>query len=713
MADEEEEIQHDDHQQEEEEWQEEVQETPKKHSKSPSSDFFHEEDSEGSNHNDDDDDDDEDSCHVAVEIEPTASITTTTHKKKPSKKQVGEDPADTPAMMEEDEEEEDEEEVKRQVERHRAAFYADTTAFIPAERDHQRCTQMPDEYWNKCVNILQKWVAKPKTWEEKKFKQGHQKLGHKVINKFALKKVPGPNGQTMVELHRTDTTKNRGSLAVPNSKIFDIIRECHQVEHEKGYPMYLQLKKTYYNITARQCEVYVKLCNACKRKKTKHATLKEEEEEDEKPKHSGQFRDRFDVGFIDMRNHVQTNYHGIVMRWILTCRDDFSGFVWLRAMGNNSAADVAHELTVLFGDVGYPLIIHIDNGQDVTAKSVLDIVKQHLPDIKTVPCNPSNQGTVENIYEGVREILGRMERQERNKGNVPNWTLLIPRVEATMNSLPQSHHKVSASEAVYGKIFRLPCRQVLPDGGDMVNQHLSIESSPGLDAVAEIIEGDEALPDDDATDGKEGEHKFHSICKKLELAKKADDSMEMLAPAEVDSDIDWTPTKKRKREDSLNQLAMEDLDVVDGNKKPAATPDVGRPATSMKQNGKEKKDADPVTIRLTTNTSSLDEQDRNSTSMAKETSVVREDKKETDPGTMRLATSNSSKDEEDRNSTSLAKQITVVRDEKKETDTVTIRLANNTSSQKEEDRKPSSSAKEISVVLKRTNSGVSRLEITF
>ena len=253
----------------------------------------------------------------------------------PTKVPTKDDHPGTPAKIQEE----------RQVARHRNAFNADFSAFIPDHMSHDRSTQMSDDHWQKVVHLLQNWVKKPTTAAQKLFKRDNRAFAKNIINKFSLRYSEPPDGTRVVQLHRTDTKRaQKGTLVVPNSKIFDIIHTLHMAGHEKAHTMHQKLQRDYYNITYKQCEAYCKLCSICQCDNPQIAPLKGAE----KPIYSAEYRDRFQVDLIDMGHNPQRNTYGIEMKWILTMKDHVSGYVMLRPIPTKSAKCVAHKLNYLF-----------------------------------------------------------------------------------------------------------------------------------------------------------------------------------------------------------------------------------------------------------------------------------------------------------------------------------------------------------------------------
>ncbi len=69
---------------------------------------------------------------------------------------------------------------------------------------------------------------------------------------------------------------------------------------------------------------------------------------------------------------------------------------------------VAYELDKYFGLVGYPTIFHIDNGNEFTAKVVVDMLKNINPTILTVTGHlrtPRDQGSIEQANKTVKRML--------------------------------------------------------------------------------------------------------------------------------------------------------------------------------------------------------------------------------------------------------------------------------------------------------------------
>jgi hypothetical protein len=134
-------------------------------------------------------------------------------------------------------------------------------------------------------------------------------------------------------------------------------------------------------------------------------------------------------------NWCQSIY-GIVMRYIVVMKDHFSGFVMADCIPRKHANFVTHVINHFFSIVGYPSIFHTDNGKEFMAKCILDLLRSQSPHITTVtgrPQTPSNQGLVERANRTFKAMLYAFKRQQRLRGETPNWTEGIPYCVSSMN----------------------------------------------------------------------------------------------------------------------------------------------------------------------------------------------------------------------------------------------------------------------------------------
>jgi transposase InsO family protein len=146
------------------------------------------------------------------------------------------------------------------------------------------------------------------------------------------------------------------------------------------------------------------------------------------PIRSARYRDRMQVDLIDMRTCRRKKY-------IVVCKDHFTGFMAAACIPRKRASYVAYVLTDIFGRFGFPRILHTDNGKEFIGKPVLDMIRENSPFCTTVtgrPRTPRDQDSVENMNYHVRKALYALEEHHRRRGKEPNWTTKMGQMVAAM-----------------------------------------------------------------------------------------------------------------------------------------------------------------------------------------------------------------------------------------------------------------------------------------
>jgi hypothetical protein len=110
---------------------------------------------------------------------------------------------------------------------------------------------------------------------------------------------------------------------------------------------------------------FIKACSVCVRRNMSRKTLPGAK----KPIRSTSFRDRFQVDLIDMRSNPQSDVFGTEMKWIVTCKDHFTGFTGIFAIPKKEATFFVHRLGQFFAIIGYPKLFHTDNGKELKLSS--------------------------------------------------------------------------------------------------------------------------------------------------------------------------------------------------------------------------------------------------------------------------------------------------------------------------------------------------------
>ena len=266
-----------------------------------------------------------------------------------------------------------------------------------------------------------------------------------------------------------DQSNNGGQprIVLPMSKIFDAIDEGHKtILHLGEERTYEHISKTNYSVTEALCTVYCKTCQVCNAKQPTIAPHKGAK----RPIYSQNFRDRYQIDLIDMRQMQKRDVYGVMQRWILTVKDHFTGLTHVSSIPRKRAKYVAFELDKLFGFIGYPAIFHTDNGKEFTAHEIITLLRLINPRILTVtgrPRTPRDQGSVESMNKLIETQI-RMEGMDIN------------------NQSSRQANSVSAYSTVFGMTYDQPISCSMKDARKCytIEDRLSISHDERLAKVA-------------------------------------------------------------------------------------------------------------------------------------------------------------------------------------------------------------------------------------
>ena len=113
--------------------------------------------------------------------------------------------------------------------------------------------------------------------------------------------------------------------------------------------------------------------------------------------------ERFAIDLID----VGEDYIDNGFRYILTCVDYFSRFVWAEAIRNKTAIAVMDAMDIIVHRAGntYPRIIQSDNGGEFSGELTDWMTQHNIHPIKTLSYTPQSNGLVENMNGQLRKNL--------------------------------------------------------------------------------------------------------------------------------------------------------------------------------------------------------------------------------------------------------------------------------------------------------------------
>ena len=122
-----------------------------------------------------------------------------------------------------------------------------------------------------------------------------------------------------------------------------------------------------------------------------------------KPILASQPNERFAIDLIDMQRYASKNRG---YKYILTCIDHFSRYVWARPLKNKTANDVSLALEDICQKAGvYPKIIQKDNGGEFQAETNEFMARHNIKSINTLSYSPQSNGLIENFNNQLRKML--------------------------------------------------------------------------------------------------------------------------------------------------------------------------------------------------------------------------------------------------------------------------------------------------------------------
>jgi hypothetical protein len=187
--------------------------------------------------------------------------------------------------------------------------------------------------------------------EIRRFRKANEKVGYNYDAHFKLLHTSYANGTPKAVLLHAGSDK----IVLHMLDLFDVILAAHtQQGHLKVERTIAALKPQYYSITYDLVKLFVDDCAICHQKNSGIVKKKGAR----KPIISSEFRDRFQVDFIDMRTFRRRDVYGRMMQWIMTVKDHSTGLIYLVALPRKMAKYVAAELEHYFCFVGYPYIFH-------------------------------------------------------------------------------------------------------------------------------------------------------------------------------------------------------------------------------------------------------------------------------------------------------------------------------------------------------------------
>lgn len=231
---------------------------------------------------------------------------------------------------------------------------------------------------------------------------------------------------------------------VPYSQLFDVLNDSHiSVGHGGRDRMIKEISKKYVNITRKEIELYIKLCQHClqKQKGLKKGLVV-------KPIISTEFNSRCQVDLIDFQSHPDGEY-----KFIMVYQDHLTKFVVIKPLKFKKSIDVAMELFDIFTLLGAPSILQSDNGREFS-NSIVTSLKSIWPELTIVhgkPRHSQSQGSVERANQDIQNMLTTWMQDNKT----PKWSHGLKFVQIMKNSALHSGIGRTPYEAVFGQTIKL------------------------------------------------------------------------------------------------------------------------------------------------------------------------------------------------------------------------------------------------------------------
>lgn len=194
----------------------------------------------------------------------------------------------------------------------------------------------------------------------------------------------------------------------------------------------------YKNITRKDIETYLELCEPCqqKQKNIKKGIVV-------KPIISSEFNSRCQVDLIDFQSQPDGNN-----KFIMVYQDHLTKFVVLRPLKTKRAEEVAHTLLDIFTLLGAPAILQSDNGREFSNR-IIDNLKTYWPTLKIIhgkPRHSQSQGSVERANQDIENMLTTWMQDNDNS----HWSKGLRFVQLMKNRAMHAGIKQSPYEALFG-----------------------------------------------------------------------------------------------------------------------------------------------------------------------------------------------------------------------------------------------------------------------
>ena len=122
--------------------------------------------------------------------------------------------------------------------------------------------------------------------------------------------------------------------------------------------------------------------------------------------------ERWSIDLIDMDRYTSKNKE---FRYILTCIDHFSRYVWAVPLKNKTSIDVSIAMGNICEKAGcYPHILQKDNGGEFQGETNTFMEQNNIKWINTLSYSPQSNGLIENFNKQLRKMLRELMIRHNN-----------------------------------------------------------------------------------------------------------------------------------------------------------------------------------------------------------------------------------------------------------------------------------------------------------
>jgi hypothetical protein len=190
-------------------------------------------------------------------------------------------------------------------------------------------------------------------------------------------------------------------------ELYDAIHQCHidQEGHSGIRKTENSIKRHYVNVSRTMVEKFVAACS-CQldhKQTTKPDGVR--------PIVSSSFNSRSQVDLINMSATQDPPYN-----WVLHYQDHHDKMSYLCAIENKKPSTVAHKLLPLFLQQGAPLILQSDDGRELVADVIKELMKifKECKIVHGSPRHPQSQGSVERANADVATMVTQWMEDEKS-----------------------------------------------------------------------------------------------------------------------------------------------------------------------------------------------------------------------------------------------------------------------------------------------------------